>query len=363
MHNLALSSNALRKVWSADIGDGARKNLPLTAQPVVAGKSIFTLDTDAVLSAFSTEDGRKRWETEVRALDEKDPVISGGIAAENGLLYVTAGYDEILCVDAQKGEIKWRSALTGPSRAAPTIVGGRVFVTTLNNSILALNAGDGKVLWEYSGLGASTGLVGSASPAATEDLVVPVFSSGEIYALRATNGSVAWSDNLSNALRLGGLTALSDIRGLPVIDENMVYAISYGGKMAGIDLRTGARIWQKDISGPKTPWVAGSGIFVITTQNQIVSLDKTTGAVIWVSQLARYKDKEDRTGPIIWAGPIMAGNRLLAFGSHGRVAEIDPAKGTLIREWDAGDSVTVPPVVAGGTLYVLEDDGTLTAYK
>lgn len=363
MQNLALASGGLKRIWSSDIGEGTRKKLPLTTQPIVIGNTIVTLDTDSMLSAFSIEDGSKRWETNVRDSVEEDPVISGGIAAEGGFIYVTAGYDEILCVDAQKGDIKWRAPLAAPSRAAPTIVDGRVFVTTMNNSILALDAAQGKVLWEFAGLGSSTGLVGSASPASNADLVVPVFSSGEIYALRSGNGSVAWSDNLSNSLRLGGLTALSDIRGMPVIDDNMVYAISYGGKMAGIDLRSGARLWQKDIAGPKTPWVAGSGIFVITSENQIVALDKTTGTVLWVSQLARYKDKEDKTGPILWTGPIMAGNRLMAFGSHGRVAEIDPAKGTLIREWEAGDSVTISPVISGGTLFILEDDGTLTAYK
>jgi outer membrane protein assembly factor BamB len=362
MQNLALSSNQLQKVWSADIGEGSRSRLPLTAQPVLSGKSIFTLDTDAHLSAFST-DGQKRWSVDVRDITEKDPVISGGIAADGGFVYVTAGYDELLCVDSQKGDIKWRAKLTSPSRAAPTVIGGRVFVTTLSNSVLALNASDGKVEWEFAGIGQGTGLIGAASPAATTELVVPAFSSGEIYALRSGNGTVAWSDNLSNSLRLGGMTALSDIRGLPVIDENVVYAISFGGKFAAIDLNTGARLWQKDIAGAKTPWVSGNRLFVISSESQIVSLDKKTGAVLWVSQLARFKDKEDKTGPIVWTGPLMAGNRLMAFSSDGRVAEIDAEKGTLIREWNSGKDVRISPIIAGGTLYILGEDGDLVAYR
>lgn len=363
MQNLALSSGTLKKVWSADIGEGSRSNLPLTAQPIVVGKSIFTLDTDSELSSFDTETGKRRWSVEVRDPDEDDPVISGGIAADSGMIYVTAGYDELLCVDAAKGEIKWRSKLTSPSRAAPTVINGRVYVTTLGNSILAINAADGKVEWEFAGLGSETGLIGAASPAATNDLVVPAFSSGEVYALRAGNGSVTWSDNLSNALQLGGLSALSDIRGLPVIDDNVVYAISFGGKMAAIDLNTGARIWQKEISGSKTPWVAGNRVFVITTENQIVSMAKDTGAVLWVSQLARFKNAEDKAGPIIWTGPVMAGNRLMAVSTDGRVAEINPEKGTLIREWKTGESMRISPVIAGGTLYILSDDGDLVAYR
>ncbi len=363
MQDIALSQNALKKIWNKDIGEGSRKNLPLTAQPVVAGESIFTLDTDSTVAAFNAQTGDKRWTADIRAEDEKDPVISGGIAYDNGILYVTGGYDEILALDAANGKIKWRVALPSPSRAAPTISGGRVFVTTLANTILALNPADGAVLWEFAGLASTTGLIGAASPAASGDIVVPAFSSGEIYALRAGNGSVAWSDNLAGSLRLGGITALSDIRGLPVIDGNIVYAISFGGKAAAIDLMTGARVWQKDISGSKTPWVAGNRMFMISSEAQIVALDKENGNVVWVSQLARFKDKEKRSGQILWSGPILAGGRLLAFSSDSRVAEIDPAKGTLVREWETGEDVRLAPVAANGTLYLLSEDGDLIAYR
>lgn len=361
--NLSLSQGPLKKIWSADIGQGSRDRLPLTAQPVVAGQSIFTLDTDAKLSSFDITNGKKRWSIDVRDEQEDDAVISGGIAVDGGFVFVTAGYDEVLSVNATDGTIKWRSRIISPSRAAPTVMDGRVYVSTLNNSLVALNATDGSVIWEFSGIDAQTGLIGAASPAVVSDLVIPAFSSGEVYALRQANGSVAWSDNLSGALRLGGLNTLSDIRGLPVVHDNVVYAISFAGKMAAIDLLTGARVWQKDISGSKTPWVSGNRVFVISTEGQIISLDKDKGTVIWVSQLARFKNKTERTGPIFWSGPIMGGGRLLAFSSDGRIAEIDPDKGTLIRESKNGQDMRISPVIAGETLYILTESGTLIAYR
>lgn len=361
--HVALSDNKLTRAWKVSIGQGSQSNLPLTAQPVVAGESIFTLDTDGRVSSFATTDGTRRWRLDVRDPNEDDPVISGGIALDSGILYVTAGYDEVVAVDATKGEIKWRSAIPGPSRAAPTIVDGRVFVTTLGNTLIALNQADGAVLWEFSGLGQSTGLIGAASPAAIDDLIIPAFSSGEIYALRAGNGSVAWSDNLAGTVQLGGLTALSDIRGLPVVIDNVVYAISFGGKMAAIDLLTGARVWSRDISGAKTPWVAGNRVFIISAEGQIVAMDRASGKVVWVSQLARYKNKTDKANPIFWTGPILAGGRLMAFSTDGRMAEINPEDGTLVREGSTGEDIRLAPIVAGGTLYLLSEDGDLIAYR
>lgn len=364
MQNLAFTDAQPKKIWSVDIGDGSSKSLPLTAQPVVVDGKVFALDTRAKLSAFSAKTGKNIWRTNARKEgEEDDPVISGGLSFSGGVLFVTSGYDEVLAVNPEDGKIYWRAPLGAPSRAAPTILDGRVFVSTLANSVLAFNATDGQLLWEYEGISGEATLLGAASPAANGDIVVPAFSSGEVYALRVENGSVAWSDNLSGVLRLGGLSELSDIRGLPVMDKGLVIAISFGGKMVAIDERTGTRVWQRDIGGSETPWVAGNHVFVISANGELVALGRDNGAISWVSQLARYKNKDTKSGLISWTGPILAGGRLMAFSSDGRVAEANPSDGSLIREWMAGDPVRIAPVIAGGTLYLLSEDGTLTAFR
>ena len=108
-----------------------------------------------------------------------------------------------------------------------------------------------------------------------------------------------------------------------------IFAISFGGKMAAIDERSGERVWQRDIGGSETPWVAGNQIFIITSNSEIVAMARDSGAIIWVSQLARYKDKDERAGHISWTGPILAGGRLMAFSADGRAAEINPADGVV----------------------------------
>jgi outer membrane protein assembly factor BamB len=353
MQNLAFGSGEVKKIWRADIGDGTTKGYPLTAQPVVVDGKVFTLDSQQSLAAFDATTGNNLWRVSVSKEKEDDAVISGGLSFSGGKLYVTSGYNELLAVSPADGKIIWRSPLSAPSRAAPTILDGRVFVTLLSNSMIAFNAESGALLWEYAGMGEATGLIGGAAPAADGNIVIPAFTSGEIYALRVENGAAAWSDSLSNVLRLGGLSGVSDIRGMPVIDKNMVIAISYGGKMVAIDILSGQRIWQRDIGGSETPWVAGSRVFIISTQNEVVSLDRETGAIMWVSQLARYKDKEAKAEPIFWTGPVMAAGRLMAFSSDARAAEINPENGTLLTEWSTGESVRIAPVIAGGTLYLL----------
>lgn len=359
MQNLALGPSPLKEAWSISIGEGSTKELPLVAQPVIVDGRIYTMDTENKVRAFDVTNGKKIWSTDVSTEEDDDPVIGGGIASSGGLLYVTSGYNEVLALNPANGKVIWRKTIPAASRAAPTALDSRVFVITLDGRTLALDAATGNTLWEYTGLAETAALIGAASPAASRDIVVPVFSSGEITALRVGNGSVAWSDNLANVKGLGGLGEISDIKALPVIDKGIVVAISFSGRLAAIDERTGQRVWQREISGDQTPWVAGNHIFVLSADNQLIAMGRETGAIRWITDLPRRDDGD----PVILTGPVLAGGRLIVAGSGGRVFEISPENGEILRKWEAHGNITIPPLIAGGTLFLLDDRGTLTAYR
>lgn len=364
MQNPALPERPLTIAWQADIGEGSQDSLPLVTQPVLADGRIFTIDTEQSLSAFDIQTGKKLWSQDIAPEKEnRDPVIAGGIAYSQGRLYITSGYNELLVADPQSGKILWRKALPAPCRAAPTIMDNRLFLVTLDNRLMAFSTDDGSLLWEFSGLAETAGLLGAASPAASREVVIPAFSSGEIFALRVENGSVAWADNLSTSRKVGNLSALSDIRGLPVMDKGLVFAISFGGKLVAIDERTGARVWQREIGGSETPWVAGNHLFVISTESELVGMGRDNGIIRWVTPLPKYENPGKRKNPIVWTGPVLAGNRLFVAGSNGKVLEADPDSGKILREWKADGPITISPIVAGGVLYLLSDNGNLTAYK
>lgn len=364
MQQMALSAGPLKQIWKSSIGEGAQASLPLVAQPILVDGRIYTIDTESSLTAFDSKTGKKLWDQNIAPEDEEDdPVIAGGIAYSQGRLYITSGYAELLVADPASGKIIWRKALPAPCRAAPTIMDNRLFLVTLDNRLMAFSTDDGTLLWEFAGLAETAGLVGAASPAASREVVIPAFSSGELFALRVENGSVAWADNLSSTRHVGNLAAMSDIRGLPVMDKGMVFAISYGGRLVAIDERTGSRVWQREIGGSETPWVAGNHLFVISSENELVGMGRDSGVIRWVTALPRFENPEKRKNPVIWTGPVLAGGRLIVAGSNGQIMEADPDTGKIIRSWKAQGPITISPIVAGGTLYLLSDNGTLAAYQ
>ncbi|MCI5059809.1 MAG: PQQ-binding-like beta-propeller repeat protein [Alphaproteobacteria bacterium] len=364
MQNLELGEIInLERIWSADIGDGSSSNLPLNAQPVIADGAVFTLDSDHRVSAFHTQTGKEFWRADISHKVEKEEVIAGGLAYGGGILYATSGYNEILALNPKNGEIYWRTDISAPSRAAPTIHNGRVFVSCMNNNVVALDARSGKILWEYEGVGETTGLLGAASPAVDDDMVIAGFASGDLIALQVQNGSVIWSDNLANTLRFTGMGGLSDIRGLPVIYGDVALAVSYGNKMIALDKRNGNRLWQQTISSAETPWVSGNSVFVLSTDYKLYALDIRSGQIIWVQEVQRYKKPESKKGLIHWTGPLMANNQLLLIGNHGDILALDPANGAEQLRIDTGRHIRLAPTIAQGALYLLDEGGTLAAYR
>ena len=130
-----------------------------------------------------------------------------------------------------------------------------------------------------------------------------------------------------------------------------------------MDLRTGQRLWARTIGSIQTPMVAGDHVFVVTTDSQVVCLERATGVVRWVRELRRFEDVEDRKGRVVWSGPVLASNRLVLASSRGDVAVLNPADGAVVRELRADGPVFIAPIVADDTVYVLSDSGSLTAFR
>lgn len=363
MHHLA-AGGGLGEIWRVDIGEGSSDNAQLIASPVVAGNRVFTMDVEGRVQALDADTGNRIWRVRLESREKDDVAMSGGgIAFADGRLYATTGFADVIALDAATGGEIWRRGLNGPMRAAPTVFKGRVFAVTIANELHALDARDGRVLWNHMGIAEAAGLLGGASPAAEESVVIAGYSSGEVVALRIENGRVVWSDSLTALRRSDPVSALAHIRGRPVIDRGRVIVVANSGRMVAIDLRTGTRLWERPVGSAYGPWVAGEFIYVLSNGGELICLARRNGGIRWVRQLPRYEDEKDREGAILWSGPALAGDRLLVGSSRGEVWSLSPYSGEPLGRVRIGGPVYLPAIVAGETVYILTDDAKLVALR
>lgn len=377
------ATGPLQQIWDVDAGKGSDIDSRLTAPPIVAAGRVYVLDAAAHVRAFNAQTGEKLWEADVApkggepgffnsasfgligSSNRVDPTkgFGGGVAFDNGRVFVSSGFGDVVALNAADGKQIWKTSLGVPIVNAPVANGGRVFVSSQDNHFYALAQSDGRKLWDHQGITESAGILESTSAAVAGEFVIVPYTSGELFAIRVQNGRPAWNDMLTRSGAVTALSELDDIAGRPVVDRDLVFAISHSGIMAAINLSTGGRSWSRDIGGIQTPWAAGDWVYVLTTDNQLFCLQRKDGRVKWIHQMPRWEDQEDKSGPIVWSGPVLVSNRLIVLSSTGKAASVSPYTGQLLGEIDIPDGTMIAPVVANDILYLVTRDGRLVALK
>jgi outer membrane protein assembly factor BamB len=379
------ANGPLRTIWETDTGKGSDDDSRLTAPPIVADGRVYVLDAQAHVFAFDARDGRPLWDRVLAPGQNDDDFwnvfnvfgvfsvfgsgltidpskgFGGGTAFDDGKLFVSTGFGDVFAVDAATGKQLWKADLEVPIVNAPVANGGRVFVSSEDNHFVALAESDGRVLWDHQGIAESAGILSSTSAAVSGDTVIVPYTSGELYALRIDNGTPEWNDMLTKSGTVTALSELDDIAGRPVVDRNMVFAISHSGTMAAINLDTGDRVWTRNVGGIQTPWAAGDYVYVLTTDGQLLCLARKDGQVKWIHQLQRWENPKDKSDPVVWSGPVLVSNRLILVSSNGKAISVSPYTGDLLGRVDIPDGTYIPPVVANGTLYLLTNNAQLVA--
>jgi outer membrane protein assembly factor BamB len=369
----------LRVLWTADAGKPSDRDSRLTAPPIIAEGRAYVLDSAAHVFVFDANTGAPLWDKSVAPPGEdnsylfgmfgKDDSIDptkgagGGIAYDDGRIYVSTGFGYVVALDAKTGKDIWKQDLGIPIVNAPTANGGRVFISTQENHFYALAEADGRRLWDHTGISESASIQMSTSAAVAGDYVMAPYSSGEVYAIRVLNGRPAWNDMLTHSGMATALSELDDIAGRPVIDRDVVYVISHSGLMAAININSGERLWSRDLGGIQTPWAAGDYVYVLTTDSQILCITRKEGKVKWIHQLPRWTNPDQSEGVIVWAGPILVSDRLIAVSSSGFAEAISPYTGELIGRMEIPAGTTIAPVVANDTLYIYTHEAQLVALR
>ena len=370
----------LEQMWTVSAGKGSDGNSRLTAPPIIAGGLVYVLDAQVHVYAFEALTGKPAWDADLVPSNigtstagwlgwfkgetvTPSKGFGGGIAYDNGKLFASTGFGTVVALDAKTGKTLWTANTVVPVHSAPVVVDGRVYVITHENQTFALDANDGHTLWDHRGTVESAGIISSASVGVVGDTVVVPYSSGELFALRAQNGTPAWTDTLSRSGNVTALTVINDIVGRPVIDRNVVFAISHSGTLAAVNLRSGSRAWTRNISGIQTPLVAGDYVFVVSTDGLVVCLARTDGRMRWTSQLPAFGNPEKKRAPIVWTGPLLVSNFLVLVASDGRAALLSPYTGQKLGETAIPTGTFITPVVANGIMYVLTNEAELVALR
>ena len=356
---------AMTPRWRTSIGAPGGYRQPLQTSPVVAGGQVFTMDAEGTVAAFALGSGAPHWRTPTRPKHMTAQPFGGGIGYDNGTLYAATGFAELLALDAGSGKVNWRQPLDFPARSAPTIAGGLVSVVTQNDLLLTFDPVSGTPGWRFIGkiMDAITSVVVTGAPAYDSGILVAGFASGTLAALDAASGTPIWEQSMSSSFGQASLLDFSDIVAPPVIAGGVVYAIGLGQTSLAIDLHSGVKVWERDVSGGQAFCLAGGFAFLLDANQTLAAIHADDGLVTWITQLPNFRNMKTKKGPRRWNGPALVNGNLMFTTSLGELGGVDPVSGKLGTLGKLAGPADLAPIAAGGMLLVLTRDAVLTAYS
>lgn len=363
------SGTSLREQWIENFGNGISKRDILLAAPVISQNRIFVMDSRGKVSSFSLKSGKKLWENTLKAKIggfKESKSRASGLAVDDNILFATTGFGGVFAMDAKTGQSKWRKIMESPIRIAPTVTTNMLLVQTVDNTLYALDKNSGQEIWKFGVAHEDTVIAGGASPAydVEDNVVVAGFSNGEIVVLNATVGTPLWSSMLVDTKQVSSSTDINTIGACPIVENGAIYAISNGNSMVALDMRTGDKIWEKEIGSMQNMLLVGKYLFVISNRNILYAVEKDTGSVVWSLDVRQYLQGDDNDKSLVYAAsPLMINNNILLAFSNGKVLRIDAVKGAVIAKKDLEIDISNGLIVADEHIVAISDNADLIVFK
>jgi hypothetical protein len=189
----------------------------------------------------------------------------------------------------------------------PIVAENKVFVSTHNGNLYALDATDGRPLWRFQAHGAFL-----HSPAFADRIVIGACMDGNIYALDAETGKPRWSLFADR----GGFSAS------PAVVDGKIFIGARSGVFLAVDLKSGKEIWRQPLNAPirQSAAVFHGNIFVTAEDMRVHCLDAATGRAAWVSEPLAGQTARDYYPILARAGEgafvIVRTNPILGMGNQ-----------------------------------------------
>lgn len=239
------------------------------------------------------------------------------------------------------------------NRLNPTVDGDLIYVASAEGTIEAITLEKGKSVWDADLEQLLVGGVGVG-----DNAIFVGTATGEVVALNKQNGEVLWS------IELGG-----EVLAAPQAKDGIVYVQTFDGQMLALKVEDGERLWSfrnnlpvLTLRGTSTPMIFRDSIIAGFANGRVISFELDTGAVRWNTRVTVAKGDSEIQRIIDIDAPILENNGLIyAVSYQGKIAAIDPSSGR--RLWANDTSSYVGMSVGFGNIYVVAEDGSVTAFE
>ena len=336
------------RLWSVSVGDGQGKGA-YKLQPVIAGDLIYAASVDGVVRAVERDSGRTRWKENV------DAGLSGGVGYYADSLYLGSADGEVLHLSADDGSLRWSARVSGEVLAPPRGDGRVVVAQTYDGKLHGLDHASGDKLWTFDSNVPVLTLRGTSAPLLRDGVVYAGFANGRVLAFDAASGAVGWEARVAIAQGRSEIERIVDIDGSMALAGSELFAASYQGRIAAIDVRTGRKLWQRSVSSFSGVSTGFGNVYVADDDGTVTAYLRNGSGVRWEKPALAFREL---------SRPTPVSSYLAVVDFEGYLHLLSQVDGEFVgRERPDKAGARADMLADGNVLYVYGDSGKLVAYE
>jgi outer membrane protein assembly factor BamB len=309
-------------------------NLPgkVTAKPLIFKDNIIYATEDFKVVAINANTGRQMWAFKTTGAVVGSPVKD----AMSTVIFVGTNTGKVHAIYPD-GRPKWEVSAGNRISAAPTSMGTKVFVTSNEGDVKALDILSGKPLWAHKRSARIATSVTFVPGGITEEekkripsgvsMVLFGCDDRNVYALNAETGAQLWS-----------FTGKSSFTGQPLVVGDKVYVGCNDFMLYSLELSNGSKTWHMSTRGVLKDQVTHRDgiIYFGSGDNNVYAVYAGSGVLKWKAP-----------GPAAVVGAVIFDDRfrfgtIIAAYSTGEVRGLDStSNGARVFEWAAAASAAL----------------------
>ncbi len=315
---IAQPISVLQPVFSTDVGSKkASSKDPLDLQVGYANSQIVTASRGGDLIGFDNA-GQRLWSVNV------DDQITGGVAldalSQTAIISTRGGL--VMAFDSATGAKRWQTQLSGSVLTPALISNNRVVLSANDGFLHGLSLQNGQSVWQFATQVPAISVRGSAAPTLLDaKTALLATADGRLHAVTIDNGLPQWSRRVGVGAGSSEVERMSDVDGMPIVDKNQLFAISYSGQLLGIDLASRQVLFVNELASLKSLAVNNQQVIATSLDGKVVAYNRSNGEVLWESEELAYRHLTN---------PVMIGNYIAIGDFDGVVHLFDPASGKIV---------------------------------
>ena len=338
----------VREIWSTNTGKGVTRSRQ-NFRPVYSNGEIWVGDAEGRISVIDADSGDvlRRIDTELE--------LSAGPSVYGSRVLVGSFDGTVTALNRETGNRLWTAELSSEVLSYPVLHDGIVIARSLDGRTFGFDANDGRREWIQDKSVPLLTLRGQSDPLPRAGQVFIGHDNGQVTGIRVSDGQVQWEARVSEGEGRTELDRMADVDGPMAIVGTDLYVATFHGRVASLAIEAGRLLWVRDIASSAGLSLQRTDIAVTDRDNTVHVIDRRNGSTIWT---------DDRLVNRGLSRPVFFGSYVVVADAEGYLHWYDRDSGEFAaRARTTRSAPAAAPLVIGDTLYLLDVDGTLSAWR